>query len=195
MTDHKNMRILLGLGLVTLSAVGVAVSIDGDQSLKRGGWLTSRADVVPVTNATYGEECGACHLAYQPGLLPAQAWTQVMAPAALSDHYGDDASLPETLGAELASYLTAHSADQASAPRSRAFAVGFDADPETETGLPRITETRYFKRKHGQVPVSLVAGNPDVGSFSQCNACHRGADKGIFNDSQIDIPGHGPWED
>jgi hypothetical protein len=194
-TDHKGILILLGLGLVTLGAVGVAVSNDGDQTLKRGGWLTSRADVAPVTNATYDEECGACHLAYQPGLLPAQAWTQVMEPAALSDHYGDEASLAEAVRAELASYLTAHSADQASAPRSRAFAVGFDADAELGTGLPRITETRYFKRKHDQVPASLVTGNPDVGSFSQCNACHRGADKGIYNDSLIDIPGHGPWKD
>lgn len=193
MTNQKGIRILLGLGLFTLGAVGVAVSVDGDRTLKRGGWLTSRADVVPVTNATYSEECGACHLAYQPGLLPAQAWTQVMEPAALSDHYGDDASLTETLGAELASYLTAHSADQASAPRSRAFAVGFDAD--AGTGLPRITETRYFKRKHDEVPASLVTSNPDVGSFSQCNACHSGAAKGIYNDSQIDIPSYGPWKD
>lgn len=193
MTDHKSILTLLGLGLVTLGAVGAALSVDGDRTLKRGGWLTSRADVVPVTNASYDEECGACHLAYQPGLLPAQAWTQVMEPAALSDHYGDDASLAETLRAALASYLTAHSADQAGAPRSRAFAVGFDAD--AGTGLPQITETRYFKRKHDQVPTSLVSGNPDVGSFSQCNTCHRGAAKGIYNDSQIDIPRHGPWEE
>lgn len=188
MTAHQGILVLLGL-----VAVGAAVSDDGNRSVKRGGWLASRADVVPVANAAYGEECGACHLAYQPGLLPALAWTQVMDPAALGDHYGDDASLTETLRTEIASYLAAHSADQASAPRSRAFAVGFDA--QAGTGLPRITETRYFKRKHHGVPARLVTGNPDVGSFSQCHACHRGAANGIYNDSQIDIPGHGPWED
>lgn len=188
MTAHQGILILLGL-----VAVGVAVSDDGNRNAKPGGWLASRADVVPVANAAYGEECSACHLAYQPGLLPALAWTQVMDPAALGDHYGDDASLTETLRTEIASYLTAHSADQASAPRSRAFAVGFDA--HAGTGLPRITETRYFKRKHRGVPASLVTGNPEVGSFSQCPACHRGAAKGIYNDSQIDIPGHSPWED
>lgn len=192
MTTRKGIFILLGLGLVAAGAGGVTVSDDGGPNGKRSGWLMSRADIVPVTNAAYGEECGSCHLAYQPGLLPAQAWTQVMDPAALGDHYGDDASLTEALRTEIASYLAAHAADQASGARSRAFAVGFDA--KAETGLPRITETRYFKRKHHQVPASLVTGNPDVGSFSQCPACHRGAAKGIYNDSQINIPGHGAWE-
>ncbi len=188
MTAHPSMLILLGL-----AAVGVAVGDDGNQHLKRGGWLASRADVAPVANATYSEECGACHMDYQPGLLPAQAWAQVMDPAALFNHYGDDASLGETLRTEIASYLTAHSADQARAPRSRAFAVGFDA--KAGAGLPRITETRYFKRKHQGLPARLVIGNPDVGGFSRCPACHRGAANGIYNDSQIDIPGHGAWED
>ncbi|MBK1720007.1 diheme cytochrome c [Thiocystis violacea] len=191
MTNRKGILILLGL--VAVGAVGMAISDDGDRNGTRGGWLISRADVTPVANAAYGEECGSCHLAYQPGLLPALAWTQVMDPAALGDHYGDDASLTETLRTEIASYLAAHSADQASGTRSRAFAVGFD--PKAGTGLPRITETRYFKRKHHGVPASLVTGNPDVGSFSQCHACHRGAAKGLYNDSRIDIPSHGPWKD
>lgn len=188
MTVHQSIFILLGL-----VAVGVAVGDDGNQGVKRGGWLASRADVAPVAHVVYREECGACHMAYQPGLLPVQAWTQVVDPVALADHYGDDASLTETLRTEIAGYLTAHAADQASAPRSRAFAVGFDAN--AGTGLPRITETRYFKRKHDKVPARLVTGNTDVGRFSRCPACHRGADKGLYNDSQIDIPGHGAGED
>ncbi len=31
-------------------------------------------DVAPVKNALYLEECGACHFAYQPGLLPSRSW-------------------------------------------------------------------------------------------------------------------------
>ena len=27
----------------------------------------------------YKNECGACHMAYQPGLLPTASWTRVMA--------------------------------------------------------------------------------------------------------------------
>jgi hypothetical protein len=190
MTDRKGICILLGL--IAVGAVGVAVSDDRHDG-KQSGWVTPRADIVPVANTAYGEECGSCHLAYQPGLLPAQAWAQVMDPAALGDHYGDDASLAEARRTEIARYLAANSADQASGARSRAFAVGFDA--HAGSGLPRITETRYFKRKHDEVPASLVTGNPEVGSFSQCPACHRSAAKGIYHDSQIDIPGHGPWKD
>ena len=28
----------------------------------------------PVSNATYSDQCGACHFTYQPELLPAAAW-------------------------------------------------------------------------------------------------------------------------
>ncbi|WP_295399317.1 hypothetical protein [uncultured Thiocystis sp.] len=96
-----------------------------------------------------------------------------MEPAALGNHYGDDASLAEARRTEIARYLAANSADQASAPRSRAFAVGFDV--KAGTGLPRITETPDFKRKHDEIPVRLIQDNPEVGSLSQRNACHRQA--------------------
>jgi hypothetical protein len=79
---------------------------------KGGGWLKSRPDVAPVMNATYGQECGSCHMAYQPGLLPALDWARIMGPDALADHYGDDASLSDALRGEIASYLVANSADQ-----------------------------------------------------------------------------------
>ncbi|MBK1717254.1 diheme cytochrome c [Thiocystis violacea] len=192
MTHRKGSLILVGIGLMTLGGLEVAVSGELPDR-QRSGWVTPRADIVPVANTAYGEECGSCHLAYQPGLLPAQAWAQVMDPAALGDHYGDDASLAEARRTKIARYLAANSADQASGARSRAFAVGFNA--HAGSGLPRITETRYFKRKHDEVPASLVTVNPEVGSFGQCPACHRSAAKGIYHDSQIDIPGHGPWKD
>ena len=192
MTPRKGGLILLGLGLVTLGGLAVAAS-SASPDRPQSGWVTPRADLAPVANAAYGEECGACHLAYQPGLLPAQAWAQVVDPAALGDHYGDDASLAETRRLAIAGYLAANAADRSSQVRARAFAVGFDAQPET--GLPRITETRYFTRKHAEVPARLVTGNPKVGSFSQCPACHRGAAQGRYHESLVDIPGHGPWRD
>lgn len=189
MTNRKGSLILVGVGLVTLGVLDVAVS-GGLPDRLRSGWVTPRADIVPIANVAYGEECGACHLAYQLGLLPTQVWAQIMDPAALGNHYGDDASLAETRRIEIAGYLAANAADRSSQVRSRAFAVGFDA--QAGSGLPRITETRYFTCKHDEVPARLVTGNSEVGSFSQCSACHRGAAKGIYNDCLIDIPGHGP---
>jgi hypothetical protein len=183
-------------GLLALGAAGLALGDSDDDDDRReyksgSRWIEPRADVAPVTNATYREECGACHMPYQPGLLPAAAWQQVMTPDALGDHYGDDASLPDGLRTEITSYLDGNAADDAGRSRSRAFAVGTIAGD----GLPRISKTRYFLNEHDEIPPRLVSGNPDVGSFSNCNACHRGAAEGVYNDDRVFIPGVGRWDD
>lgn len=188
---------MLAITILSLGAVGLAVGDSDDDDYEKhekgGGWVNPRPDVAPVVNATYSEECGSCHMAYQPGLLPALDWARIMGPDALADHYGDDASLSDALRGEIASYLVANSADQGTHARSRAFS--FVDDAAADAALPRITRTRYFVKKHDEIPEKWVAGNPAVGSFSQCNSCHRGADKGIYNEEQVSIPGHGRWED
>lgn len=164
-------------------------SEDHEYGFFRGGWLGSRADVRPVQNETYRSECGGCHFAYQPGLLPQHAWGRIM--DSLDDHYGDDASLDETQAAEIRSYLLDNAADRASQSRSRAFATGSDAGD----GLPRITKTSYFRREHYEIPTGFVQGNTEVGSFSHCQTCHRNADVGVYNEHQVVIPGVGKWDD
>ena len=72
-------------------------SEDHEYGSSRGGWLESGADVRAVGNETYQGECGGCHFAYQPGLLPGEDWERIM--TSLDEHYGDDASLDETDGA------------------------------------------------------------------------------------------------
>jgi hypothetical protein len=189
---------LLTLALTAAGSAGLAFSDsdDDDEGGRRGpymgrGWIEPRADVAPVTNDTYREECGACHMAYQPGLLPAAAWQRIMSPDALADHYGDDASLSDEVRGEIAAYLDSNAADGASRSRSRAFSVGTSQG----TGLPRISETRYFRNEHHEIPARLVAGNPEVGSFSNCNACHQGAADGVYNEDRVRIPGAGKWDD
>ena len=49
------------------------------------------ADAPPA----YVRECGDCHVAYPPGLLPATSWRRLM--AGLDRHYGSDASLEPQL--------------------------------------------------------------------------------------------------
>lgn len=188
----------LAVGLLT--AVGSAVVLaddDDDEDERRGGQEHSEGrrfghDVAPVRNAQYAEECGGCHLAYQPGLLPAGDWARLLATDALAEHFGDDASLPEETRGALEAYLTANAADGGETPRSRAFARG---SAPGATGLPRITETRYFRKEHDEIPARLVVDNPDVGSLAQCNKCHQGAADGDYSEKRINIPGHGPWED
>ncbi len=154
-----------------------------------GGWFESRADIDPVDSDTYRDECGACHFAYQPGLLPRRAWEQIM--NSLDAHYGDDASLDEESAAAIRAYLLDHAADRASRSRARAFAAGnLSGD-----ALPRITATRYFRREHHEIPTRFVQGNPEVGGFGNCQACHRNAERGIYNEHQVVIPGFGRWDD
>lgn len=188
----------LGALLIAMAATGIALSDhdregrDDDQDGRRGevrGWLTEGGDLAPVTNATYREQCGGCHLAYPPGLLPADAWRRVMGD--LTNHYGDDASLEANTASQILAYLTANGADGSSRIRSRAFA----AAPIPGDRPPRITESRYFQRKHDEVPVRLVRDNPGVGSFSRCETCHGGAEQGRFDEDQVRIPGVGRWDD
>jgi hypothetical protein len=185
---------MVAVSLLALAAAGLALGDsddDHDERRGRGGWIEPGKDVRPVTNASYTEECGACHMPYQPGLLSAADWRRIMDKDALADHYGDDASLSAAIRDELASYLDANSADQAGGSRSRAFSKG----SSVADGLPRITETRYFRNEHHEIPRRMVVDNADVGSFSNCNACHQGADEGVYNEHRVRIPGFGPWDD
>ncbi len=145
-------------------------------------------DVPPVTNETYRNECGSCHFAYQPALLPARSWQAVM--GNLSNHFGDDASLAAETVQELERYLVANAADSGDAGRGERI-----ANSVTGTTPLRITETPYFRRKHHEVPTRMVEGNPEVGSFSRCSACHAEADQGRYDEHSVRIPGVGRWED
>ncbi len=93
--------------------------------------LPAAADGVRVPDhPLYAAECGSCHVAYPPQLLPAQSWRQLM--AGLQRHFGTDASLEPALGKEIEQFLADH------------------AGRRGGTEL-RITETRWFRKEHGVV--------------------------------------------
>ena len=142
--------------------------------------------VAVVNNPVYKSECGSCHMAYPPGLLPARSWQALM--NGLEDHFGDNAELDAKTQGLISDYLVDNSADGSDYRRSRRFA--------TAAGTPlRISETAYFIHEHDEVPPRLVKGNKEVLSFSNCNACHRKAEQGSFRERDIVIPGFGPWDD
>jgi len=120
-------------------------------------------------NPAYQAECGSCHVPYPPQLLPAQSWQQLM--GRLDRHFGSDASLDATAHDEISRYLAANAGRRA-AP----------AGPE-----PRITETRWFVRKHDEVDGAAWT-RPAVKSAANCSACHQGAEKGNFSDDEVRIP-------
>jgi len=182
----KTYLVVGSLGIVLVTAIGATLG-NADDWAERFG--RARHDVAPIANAEYRAACGECHMAYQPGLLPAASWQGIM--AGLADHFGDNAELEPAAADAIRAYLVANAADRATGHRSQGFSrVGSPA-----TAPLRITETRYFLGKHDEVPLRFVRDNPEVRSFANCPACHQRAEAGSYNEHEVRIPGVGAWDD
>lgn len=137
----------------------------------------------------YTAECGDCHMAYPPGMLSQSSWQSLM--NSLDEHFGDNAELDTDTAAGITNYLMRHSADR----RFRTYNVSRQAFSGNSQLPLRITETNYFLAKHHELSPRMVVDNPEVESMSHCNACHRNAEQGSFNEHDIHIPGFGRWDD
>lgn len=122
-------------------------------------------------NAKWKSECSACHVAYPPGMLPAESWRAIM--SGLDKHFGSDASMDAASVSEIVAFLEKN----ASSKKYKA----------SDKPLLRITETRSFKSEHSDVSAS-VWKNPKVKSRANCGACHSKAESGDFNEDDVKIP-------
>ena len=182
--------ILIIVVFVSLTVLSVKISLgDDDHEYDRYTLFERQPGVSPVKNTLYDKECSSCHFAYPPGLLPEKSWTAIM--SHLDDHFGENAELAETDRSAIQQYLASNSADKSSLRRSK----GIMRSMQEASAPLRITELRYFKREHDEIPTRLVKGNPKVGSFSQCDRCHLDAKSGFFSEHKIKIPGYGRWDD
>jgi len=190
-------KIIVPIALLTILFTTTIVIGDDDSYGKKEHsekgyfkrFFGTKLDVAPVKNALYKEECGSCHFAYQPGLLPERSWKKMM--ANLENHFDENAELDTDTLKTLTTYLTRNSADKSNYKRSRKI---MNSLSKNQVPL-RITETPYFIRKHDEIPKRVVKNNPKLGSFSKCAACHTKADKGSYDEDEINIPGIGRWED
>lgn len=190
----KSLKITLtAIPLMVVAGLAVEAFADGDWSERgQSSWLGryfQRVDLAPADNPEYVAECGSCHMAYSPGMLPAASWRRVM--AGLDDHFGDNAELlDQDIASRIASYLDRNAADRIRKGRSPGIARSLAGEAPL-----RFTETRYFRAKHHEIPPRLVASNPAIGSFSRCEVCHGGAEKGNYDEHAVRMPGVGYWED
>jgi hypothetical protein len=136
----------------------------------------------PVSNPTYKEQCGACHFAYQPELLPSGSWEKIL--ARLDDHFGEEVDLDLDSKKIIAEYLKANSAEYSSAKR----AVKIMRSLRGQTPM-RITDVPYIREKHqdDDIPADAFT-RKSVGSMSNCIACHTTAENGIYEDDHVVIP-------
>ncbi len=132
-------------------------------------------------HALWREECGACHLAFHPSLLPARSWQQMMKEQ--SSHFGEDLFLEQEDIDEIEQFLVKNAAEQSAT--EAAWKID-QSIPNTETPL-RITETEYWLDKHADIP-SQTWESQKVNGKVNCMACHLDADDGTFEDGAMRIP-------
>jgi hypothetical protein len=172
--------LLRGIGV--LAAVG-AISVLAF-SLPAGGEARGDGgdDVMPrLTHKAWQQECASCHLAYAPSFLPQASWRKIM--GGLDQHFGDNASLDPATQADILKFLEAHAADSGSSRMGSRVMQGMDP----KNPPLRITETRWFVKKHDEVPRAAWS-RKSVGSAANCAACHRQAEQGVFDDDSVRIP-------
>ena len=187
--------VLLGT-ILLFSVYGIGSSIasggfkkwhdDEDESRWRGSRDFVLAQKQDVVYSLYNEECGSCHMAYPAQFLPPQSWSVIM--RGLEDHFGESAELDEATRQQIEAYLVLRAQPGRGQYRQllRNNAVSAPL---------RITQLAHFRHEHDEIPSRFVQGNAKVRSLSQCNTCHRNAEKGWFNEDDVVIPGVGRWDD
>lgn len=153
------------------------------------GIKPTKKGVAPVNNPLYLKECGSCHFAYQPGLLPEKGWNRVM--NSLENHFDTDATLAQEDFISISNYLNQNSAEKnMEYKRSNRIVNSLINQPVPDS----ISKTPYMIEKHNKIKPSLISQKEVKGIFN-CMACHTTADKGIYSERDIMIPNYGKWED
>jgi len=136
---------------------------------------------LPITplDPTYAQECGDCHIPFHPSLMSAQRWRMLM--ASLDSHFGEDASLDEETRKKLEDWRVAHAAETVDTKPAHVFA---QADPENPISL---TATPFWKNTHKAIPDKVFKSKP-IYARTNCAACHKDAEIGMFYPSNIEIP-------
>ncbi|MDQ3262715.1 MAG: diheme cytochrome c [Myxococcota bacterium] len=160
------LGVLAAAALAVLPLTSRADDDDEERSphRRRGGEAAARDS--PVWK-TYEAECGGCHLAYPPRMLPGASWAKLL--GGLEDHFGQNAELDAQTREVLRTYLEAN------------------AGPDRGETPLRITELRFWRREHRKLPAE-VWRRKAVGTRANCQACHRSADQGSFDEDGVRIP-------
>ena len=132
-------------------------------------------------NTTWREECGDCHIAFHPTLLPARSWNAIFKNQ--HEHFGDDLDLDEETLAELKKFHLDNSAESGLTEPAHKINRSIPADQT----IIRITETKYWKKKHHEIDDKYWQSEK-VKSKTNCAACHLDAEKGTYEDSDMRLP-------
>jgi len=134
-----------------------------------------KASESAMASQPWTKECGSCHLAYPPALLPSRSWERMLAEQ--DKHFGEDLGISEATAAKLTAAAGAPAA--AWGPWAISSSAGTVATPPL-----RITELDRWRAIHHRVPDERFKEKGVAGKHD-CSACHRDAPSGIFHPRMI----------
>jgi len=184
----KKFTVLLVIYL-TLVFSGIG-AVQAEESF--WSWLISfkrQKGIAVIKDEIYNEECSACHFAYQPGLLPERSWRRLLTAKALEDHFGENAELDDETRLHIIDVVVKNASDKSYYKRAKKIRISI---PKDEAPM-RITKVPYIKEKHHEVTEEVLATSTKIKTLSFCDKCHQLAEKGIYDDDTVVIPGYGTW--
>lgn len=154
--------------LATALLLPAAARADDDDREERRPSAASAALRTSAPWKQYASECGSCHLAFPPDLLPARSWSALL--GGLDAHFGQNAELAAAARKPLEAFL------RANAGRDQAGAAPL-----------RITSLPWWRREHRELAAAVFVRKA-VLSRANCLACHPGASEGAFGEHQVRVP-------
>ena len=162
---------------------------DNDENQDKHRWRNRKknrdhalddSSLTPVNHPIYEGECGACHFAYQPELLPSASWMKIL--DQLDDHFGEEIALDPDSRKSISDYLDSNGAEKSLAKQSVRIIRSLGGYVPI-----RITDVPYIREKHHELSAEVLS-RTSVGGLSNCAACHTTAEEGIYDDDNVRIP-------
>jgi hypothetical protein len=113
-------------------------------------------------------------------LLPSASWGKLL--GGLDDHFGQPLDVDTETLATLREYLRGKAADKSSSRQAAKIMKSLGG------GVPiRVTDVPYIRDQHHEIS-SDAFSRKLIGSLSNCSACHRTAENGVYDDDFVEIP-------
>ena len=149
---------------------------------KQGSTMSPVLASISAAPPEFETECGSCHMAYQPELLPASSWGVIM--AGLENHFGEDATSDLQTQQKILSHLNRFSAEKSDSRLSRRKIMRSLGNKV----YLRISEIPKLKREHSEHISTSVLKRPAIRSIANCAACHIPAAQGEYDEDYVRIP-------
>lgn len=138
----------------------------------------------PATDPLYLKECASCYFAYQPSLLPKASWQEMMKISQITTEWMQ--VWMKKICKKILAYLEQNSLENSFSKKSRKI----KSSMQSGVVYTSIQDLPYFQRKHCKIPANLIQ-QKEVKSLARCNACHKEAQNGIYDDKNVNIPNYG----